>query len=200
MLLKKILFKFITLCPFNSVRIFIYKKIFHYSIGANVFIGRSIINAQKVNIGANVRIVHHTSISCNQLDIGEGTSILSGTVIQGDGSFTIGKNSRIINDHYIDLGNDVIIGNNTWLAGKRSQIWTHGSLHTKTGKKDLRVIIGDDIYIGSNTLIAPGVHIANLNLIGMGSVITKSIETSRNVIAGNPATVVKQDIDWRENW
>jgi acetyltransferase-like isoleucine patch superfamily enzyme len=200
MLPKKILFKIITLCPFLSIRLWIYKNLFHYSIGKNTYIGRSIINAKKVTIGANVRIVHHISITCNQLDIGDGTSILSGTVIQGDGSFTIGKNSRIINDHYIDLGNDVRIGNNTWLAGKQSQIWTHGSLHTKTGEKDLRVVIGDDIYIGSNTLIAPGVHIAHLNLIGMGSVVTKSIETSRNVVAGNPATIVKQDIDWRENW
>jgi len=89
---------------------------------------------------------------------------------------------------------------NTWLAGKGNQLWTHGSIHTKTGNKDLSITIGDNIYIGSNSSISPGVKIESLNLVGLGSVLTKSIESSNNIIAGNPATIIKENIDWRENW
>lgn len=198
--LKKILFKLIVFCPFNKIRVWIYRKIFKYTIGTNVHIGKSIINATNVFIGNNVTIRNNTTISCKNLTIGDRTAIHSGNVISGKNSFSIGENSRIINDHFIDLWNNVDIGNNTWLAGKRSQIWSHGSIHTKTGLKNLSVKIGDNIYVGSNSSIAPGVKIANVNLIGMGSVLTKPIITSKNIVAGNPAVIVKENIDWRVNW
>lgn len=199
-ILKKILFKLIKVCPSNKFRVIIYKKIFNYKIGTNVQIGKSVINAKNVIIGNNVIIRNNTTISCNSLKIGNNTVIHSGNVISGKNSFKIGENSRIINDHFIDLWNSVEIGNNTWLAGKRSQIWTHGSIHTKTGDKDLSIKIGNDIYIGSNSSISPGVKIESLNLIGLGSVLTKSIDSSRNIIAGNPARIIRENIDWRENW
>lgn len=197
---KKILFKLIKLCPFNGVRVFIYKNLFKYKIGSNVFIGKSIINSKEVSIGNNVVIKHNTTIACSSLTIGTNTSILSGNTIMGKSSFSIGEDSRIINNHFIDLWNSVEIGNNTWLAGKRSQLWTHGSIYTKTGGKDLSIQIGDDIYIGSNCSIAPGVKIESLNLVGLGSVLTHSITTSKNIIAGNPAKIIKENIDWRDNW
>ncbi len=197
---NKILFKLIKYCPSSKIRVFIYKKIFKYKIGVNVHIGKSIINANDVIIGDNVIIRDNTTISCKNLKIGNNTAIHSGNVISGKNSFKIGENSRIINDHYIDLWNNVEIGNNTWLAGKRSQLWTHGSIHTKTKNKDLSIKIGDNIYIGSNSSISPGVKIESLNLIGLGSVVTKSIESSKNIISGNPASIIKTNIDWRENW
>ena len=198
--LRKILFKIIRICPFNKVRVFIYRTIFNYKIGKNVQIGKSVINSNNVEIGDNAIIRNNTTISCENLKIGNNTAIHSGNIISGKNSFKIGENSRIINDHFIDLWNNVEIGNNTWLAGKRSQLWTHGSIHTKTGNKDLSIKIGNDIYIGSNSSISPGVKIDSLNLIGLGSVLTKSIHSSKNIIAGNPAKIIKENIDWRESW
>ncbi|GHC44287.1 acyltransferase [Ulvibacter litoralis] len=199
-ILKKILFKIIKLCPFNSVRLFIYRNFFKYTIGTNVFIGKSILNSKKVTIGNNVVIKNNCIITAGNVTIGNNTSIHSGNVIMGKASFSIGNNSRIINDHFIDVWNSVEIGNNTWLAGKASQLWTHGSIYTKTGKKDLSIKIGDNIYMASNCSIAPGVTIESLNLIGLGSVVTQSISSSKNIIAGNPAKIIKENIDWRENW
>ncbi len=199
-IIRKILFKIVIICPFNSVRVFIYRYFFKYKIGKNVFIGKSKIDAQDVHIGDEVDIKHYTLIICQKLHIGNQTTIHSHNKIQGTAAFSIGENSRIINEHTIDLHNDVTIGNNSWLAGKGSQIWTHGSTQTLIGNKDLSVKIGDFVYIGSNSLIAPGVSIANHNLIGLGSVITKSFDTSKNIISGNPATIVKENFDWRENW
>ena len=85
------------------------------------------------------------------------------------------------------------------MAGIGSQIWTHGSLHTKTGKK-LDVKLGNGIYIGSGCCIAPGVSIKDDCLIGLGSVITTSFDTENCLIAGNPAKLVKAEINWRKNW
>ncbi len=52
-----------------------------------------------------------------------------------------------------------------------------------------KVIIGDYVYIGSNSLIMPGVTIGNNVLVAAGSVVTKSVP-SNTVVAGNPARVI----------
>lgn len=177
-----------------------YRTFFKYKIGSNTKIGKCIINVQNANIGNNVTIRSKSSITCKNLTIGSKTAIHSGNVIMGKSDFSIGENSRLINDHYIDVWNNVTIGSNTWLAGKRCQLWTHGSIHTKTRAKDLSITIGDNVYIGSGSFIAPGVTIANVNLIGLGSVVTASFNSENNIIAGNPAKVIKSEIDWRKNW
>ena len=52
-----------------------------------------------------------------------------------------------------------------------------------------KVTIGDYVYIGSNSLIMPGVTIGDNVLIAAGSVVTKSIP-SNVVVGGNPARIV----------
>ncbi|PTX44078.1 hypothetical protein C8P64_0048 [Christiangramia gaetbulicola] len=197
---RKFLFKIIKYCPFNNMRLYIYRHFFKYSIGKDVYIGKSIINSENVEIGNRVIIRNKCLFNCKNLKIGDGTAIHSGNTIIGKSSFTIGRNSRLINDHYIDVWNEVIIGRNTWLAGKRTEIWTHGSIHTKSNLKDLSVSIGDDVYIASSCLIAPGVKIHSINLIGLGSVLVNSIDTEKNIVIGNPARIVKKEIDWRKYW
>lgn len=197
---KSIGLRLIKHLPLNSFRIFLLKKIFNYSIGKNVKIGKTIINCAKVTIGDNVYIASNNVIVCNELSIGDNTAIHSGNVIQGNANFYIGDNSRIINNHYFDVWNTIQIGNNTWVAGKSSQFWTHGSIHTKTNDKSLSIVIKNDIYIGSACSFAPGVVLESGNLIGLGSVVTKCFFESKTIIAGNPAVVIKKDIDWRTNW
>ncbi|CAM4153303.1 Acetyltransferase [Gillisia hiemivivida] len=167
------------------MRVFLYKWLLKYNVGSNVKIGRSLINCNSVTLGNNVIIRHNNIISCDSFSVGSNTKIHSGNNIFGKSSFSIGENSRIINDHFIDLWNNITIGNNIWIAGRGSQFWTHGSIHTKKGTKDLGINIKVNVYISSNTSIAPGVTIENDNLIGLGSVVSKSILTKGNIVAGN---------------
>jgi acetyltransferase-like isoleucine patch superfamily enzyme len=200
MKMKSIGLRIIKLIPISALKVFLLRRIYGYSIGENVKIGRVVINCNKVMIGDNVLIGDKTIISCNELYIGSNTSIHSGNVIQGSANFYIGNNSRIINNHYFDLWNNIHIGNNTWIAGKNSEFWTHGSIHTKNSEKDLSIKIKDYVYIGSSSLFAPGVVIESVNLIGLGSVVTGIFKENETIIAGNPAKIVKKNIDWRSNW
>ena len=52
-----------------------------------------------------------------------------------------------------------------------------------------KIVIGDWVYIGNNSLIMPGVAIGNNVLVAAGSVVTKSIP-SRMVVGGNPARIL----------
>ena len=74
------------------------------------------------------------------------------------------------------------------------KIFTHGgarSVRRWYPKFDIfgKVTIGDYVYIGTSSLIMPGVTIGNNVLIAAGSIITKSIP-SNVVVAGNPAKYV----------
>ena len=46
-------------------------------------------------------------------------------------------------------------------------------------------------------ILLKGVKIEGHSIIGSGSVVTKSFGETNVVIAGNPAKIVKKDIDWR---
>jgi len=50
--------------------------------------------------------------------------------------------------------------------------------------------IGDDVFIGANSIILKGVKIGSRSIIGAGSVVTKSIPEDQ-VWAGNPACFIK---------
>lgn len=53
------------------------------------------------------------------------------------------------------------------------------------------VTIGDNVWIGGNTVVCPGVHIGSNTVIGAGSVVTKDIP-DWCIAAGNPCKVIRR--------
>ena len=196
---KRLLLRIIKYIPFNFFKILLYRKLFGYQIGKGVRIGKVIIKCKKVNIANDVYIANNNVFSCAEISIGSNTSIHSGNRFIGKGKFVIGANSRVINNHYFDLWNSIEIGDNTWIADRNSEFWTHGSVKTKLNK-DLSIKIGNDVYIGASSKFAPGTKVASLNLISLGSMVSGGFNEDKTIIMGNPARVVKENIDWRENW
>lgn len=90
--------------------------------------------------------------------------------------------------------NEVEIGDNVMLA-PRVCIYTAGHPIDKDVRGALleygyKVKIGNDVWIGGNTVINPGVTIGNNVVIGSNSVVTKDIP-SNCVAAGNPCRVIR---------
>jgi acetyltransferase-like isoleucine patch superfamily enzyme len=52
-----------------------------------------------------------------------------------------------------------------------------------------RIEIGNDVFIGANSIIMPGIRIGNRAIVGAGSVVTRSVP-SGTVVAGNPARIL----------
>lgn len=89
----------------------------------------------------------------------------------------------------------VVIGDNCQLAPNVA-IYTAGHpLHPETRNTayeyGIAVTIGDNVWVGGNTVICPGVHIGSNTVIGAGSVVTKDIP-DWVVAAGNPCRVIRQ--------
>jgi maltose O-acetyltransferase len=90
---------------------------------------------------------------------------------------------------------EVVVGNRT-LFGPNVQVYTatHPMSHTERAAgveygKTIR--IGEDVWIGGNVVICPGVTIGDRSVIGAGSVVTRDIP-SDVFAAGNPCRVIKQ--------
>lgn len=58
------------------------------------------------------------------------------------------------------------------------------------GEKEYQVVIGNDVWIGCNSLILGGVKIGNGAIIGAGAVVTKDVPPY-SVVVGVPAKVIK---------
>lgn len=92
----------------------------------------------------------------------------------------------------------VKIGDNCMLAPNVA-IYTAGHpLHPDTRNTmyeyGIEVTIGDNVWIGGNAVICPGVKIGSNSVIGAGSVVTKDIP-EWSVAAGNPCKVIRKITD-----
>lgn len=55
-------------------------------------------------------------------------------------------------------------------------------------------VIGNDVWIGYNAIIMPGVNVGDGAIIASGSVVTKDVE-AYSVVGGNPAKLIRKRFD-----
>jgi len=119
----------------------------------------------------------------------------------------IGKNSRIQSNTSIYANHGVKIGKDTAIA---EGVKIFSSTHTPNDKKDLgkvvkfnhidkyenspnfgrTIIIGENSFIGLNTIILPGVILGKNSFVGINSVVYSEFKEN-SYIMGNPARRVK---------
>lgn len=92
----------------------------------------------------------------------------------------------------------VIIGDNCQMAPNVA-IYTaghpvHPDSRNSAYEYGISVTIGNNCWIGGNTVICPGVHIGDNVIIGAGSVVTKDIP-DWSIAAGNPCKVLRKITD-----
>lgn len=93
----------------------------------------------------------------------------------------------------------IYIGYGTWIASNVSIITTNHSIYNlneHVTPKDVK--LGKYCWVGTNSVILPGVELGSHTIVGAGSVVTKSFPEGKCVIVGNPARKIK-DIKCRED-
>lgn len=102
--------------------------------------------------------------------------------------------------YLIKVGKDCVFANGVHLFTHDGGINVLNTLNMFKGKKMGKyapVIVGDNVYIGSNAMIMPGVTIGDNVIIGAGAIVTHDIPS--NVVAvGIPAKPIKSIEEYYE--
>ncbi|SRR6266702_2611516 len=106
----------------------------------------------------------------------------------------VGDGCRLYTHHFGSEPWLITIGNRVTVTSGCQFITHDGSTWLLRDEKGRRfryapIVVGDDVFIGMNTLILPGVRIGDRCIIGAGSVVNRSIP-SGSIAAGVPARII----------
>lgn len=111
------------------------------------------------------------------LVVGDDVDLARGVLISTKGGVTIGDRVLIGYDTKIISSNHVIPPGEERIFG--------------SGHSYAPVSIEDDVWIGTNCVILPGVTIGEGAVIAAGSIVTKNVE-SFSIVGGTPAKTIKK--------
>jgi maltose O-acetyltransferase len=132
------------------------------------------------SLGENTILKRHFQVDVPEVvSIGSNCRLAQGTYIGGAGGVTIGD--------WVAFGPDVKI----WSSNHRFDDPDRPCL--LQGDEDKPVIIEDDVWLGANVFVAPGVTIGKGAVVAAGTVVNKSIPPYA-LVAGNPGRV----FGWRK--
>lgn len=108
---------------------------------------------------------------------------------------SIGSNCQVNENVFIQaakIGNDVMIAPNVAILSKshhHEDVSTPMILQGETEHQ--QVIIENNVWIGRNAIIMPGVVVREGCIVGAGAVVTKSTEPN-TIVGGVPAKLIKR--------
>lgn len=130
--------------------------------------------------------------------IGNNVTFYNNVIIWGPGTIKIGNNCAIGDNTiiYASVGGGVTIGNDTLIAANtyiidQDHSFSKNELIRKQEMKTAPIIIGNDVWIGTNTAILKGVTIGDGAVIGANSLVNKNV-SSMVVVGGSPAKIIKE--------
>ncbi len=160
----------------------------HLSIGKSLTLGNGVVidalSVDGVKIGNNVTIKDNTTIECTAVirNLAEGIIIGNNVGISQNCFFGVrGK---------VQIGNDTIIGPGCTIISENHVFSDLQTPIRLQGENRKEVVIGDDVWIGSNSTILCNVHIGNHAIIAAGAVVTKDVPEYA-IVGGVPASVIK---------
>ena len=147
-------------------------------IGKNVIIEPYVVIAENVSIGNNVRILSFSHLEGvkieNNINVGPYARLRPGTVLKSGskvGNFVevkksiIGKDTKL--NHLSYIGDSKL--------GKKVNIGAGTITCNYDGVKKNKTIIGDGVFVGSNSSLVAPIKLEKKSTIGAGSVITKKV-------------------------
>lgn len=101
-------------------------------------------------------------------------------------------NLTVVDDVSVTIGNCVMCAPNVTISTTGHPV--HPYYRTRGAHFSLPIVIEDNVWIGANVAIMPGVTIGKNSVIGAGSVVTRDIPA--NVVAfGTPCRVIRPITD-----
>lgn len=148
----------------------------------NIGIGVEVTGGQNIQTGNNISIMKHSCLYAHNramIKMGSNISINSNSCIgAADGG-------------QIFIGNNVIIAQNVVLRASDHEFAGIQIPIKEQGHTGGKIIIGDDCWIGANSVVTRNVTIGNHSIVGAGSVVTKDVEPF-SMVAGVAAKLLRK--------
>ena len=168
-------------------------------VGSSVKIG-SYTELNKVQLGDNCIVGNYCRLA--NASIGKNSHIENHVTCTGfqQGSITIGANCYIGIGSVLDWSADITIGDYVHIAGPAASFWTHSSVFHALGSKPLTdhsckitgpISIGSNSWIGSGTVVYPGISIGHHSVILPNTVVHRDV-ADYCVIGGNPGKLIRK--------
>ena len=127
---------------------------------------------------------------------GHNLRVMAGCRFRSLDRLVVGNNVNIGFDNFLQAHGGLSLGNNVSTA-PGVKIWSvnhdYGDLDTpvtEQGQTAKPVGIGDDVFIGSNAFIMPGVVLPARCVVSAGAVVGAKLYKPGSILAGNPARVI----------
>jgi len=149
------------------------------------------------------RSVRKDIVPFNKFVLGERSVIEDYSIVNNAvGDVVIGSRTRVGFGNTVigpvQIGNDVSLAQNVTVTGLNHNYQDVDVVISNQGISTNCVTIDDDVWIGANSVILPGVSIGKHSIVAAGSVVTRPVPPY-SVCVGNPARVIKQyDFDKKE--
>ncbi|WP_159021824.1 sugar O-acetyltransferase [Formosa sp. L2A11] len=145
------------------------------------------------NLNENFR-KERNAIYNELLDAGENLTIEPpfqcdfGSNIKAGKNLFINYNCCILDVALVTIGDNVMLAANVQIYAATHPL--NANLRNSGQELGKPITIGNNVWIGGNSTICPGITLGNNVVVGAGSVVTKSFPDNV-VIAGNPAKIIK---------
>lgn len=87
----------------------------------------------------------------------------------------------------VEIGSRTLIGYGAKILSANHKVSDKGVFGT--GHEFRRVVIGEDVWVGANVVILPGVTVGDRAVVAAGAVVTRDVQ-EQTIVAGVPARVV----------
>ncbi len=169
---------------FSNIHCFFLKIIYWHRISSGIIFRLpfstkiEIQDKGKINFGSNTSILNNSFIASRE----------NGNIKFGKRCF-FNRNCQIISHESIELGNDVIIGQNTIILDHDHVILKDAIKKTKFKKS--KITIGNNVWIGANCIILKGTTIGDNCVIGAGSFVNGNVP-SNSIFYQKRETTIKK--------
>lgn len=129
----------------------------------------------------------------DQLQMGDRSYIAGGAIVRS-ARLIMGSDCSL--NSYSVLSGDITMGNGVRVASHASMYgFNHGFASTdipvfRQPCTVQGIVIGDDVWIGANTVILDGVQIGSHSIVAAGAVVTKDVP-AYSIVGGNPARLIR---------
>lgn len=166
--------------------------------GNSVIIGgerlASLSNCHIAIHGNNNRVIIEGGVGAKDLIIYCGNENCL-VYIKEDAQFAGKTELAVMEGTKIEVGRDCLFSANITLRAGDS----HSVIDPETGTRlnnSKDIIIGDHVWIGNTVIITKGTVIEENSVVATGAVVAGKTYPCNSAIAGNPAKVVKEGINW----